>query len=192
MNNTTYTIMTPATMTADDTALHDAIAGVASLFPAAQYSIDYTLQVTNGVATVATWNAAVGTQPNADEIQAALTSVKLAGYKQLQSNVIQAAYQNAAYNTPIAYMGTTFWTDSDSQFKLLGAAWGYGKTGSVPDGFAWWDATGAGVPMTLDQLEGLAQATLGAVNAAFVKRKTYLATITAATTVAEVQTVVWS
>lgn len=190
--STTVTVMNPATMSADDTALHNTITAVSSLFPTARYSIDYTIQVTDGVASILTWNAAIGNQPTVDEIQSALASVQLAGYKQLQSNAIQASYQNAAYNTPIAYMGTTFWTDSDSQFKLLGAAWGYGKTGSVPDGFAWWDATGAGVPMTLTQLEGLAQATLAESEAAFVKRKTLLATITAATTVADVQSVVWT
>lgn len=185
-------IMNPAKMAAADTALHDAIAAIASLFPAAQYSIDYTVQVTDSVAAILTWNAAIGTQPTTDQIQSVLTGIKLSGYKQSQSNAIQAAYQNAAYNTPVAYMGTTFWTDSDSQFKVLGAAWGYGKAGSVPDGFAWWDATGNGVPMTLPQLEGLAQATLAAVEAAFLKRKTYLAAIAAATTVAAVQAVTWT
>jgi len=179
-------------MTADDTALHDTIAAVSSLFPSAQYSTDYTVKVTDGAAAILTWNAAIGTQPTAAQIQSALDAIKLSAYKQTQSSAIQADYQNAAYNTPIAYMGTTFWTDSDSQFKVLGSAWGYGKVGAVPDGFAWWDATGNPVPMTLDQLEGLAQATLVEVEAAFVKRKTLLADIAAATTVAEVQAVAWS
>lgn len=182
---------TVITLTADDTVLHDTIAAVSSLFPAAQYTIDYTVQVTSGVASLLTWNATLGTQPTADEIQAALASVKFAAYKQIQASTIQVSYQNAAYNTPIPYMGTTFWTDSDSQFKLLGAAWGYGKAGAVPDGFAWWDATGAAVPMTLDQLEGLATATLDAVNTAFVKRKTLLAAVAAATTVTAVQAITW-
>jgi hypothetical protein len=184
-------VMTPANLSADDTALHDAIAAISNLFPTSKYLIDYTIQVTDGVASILTWNASIGTQPTPDEIQAALTSIQLAGYKQIQTSNIQAAYENAAYNTPIPYMGTTFWTDSDSQFKLLGAAWGYGKASAVPDGFAWWDATGTAVPMTLAQLEGLAQATLAEVEAAFIKRKTLLASIAAATTVAEVQAVVW-
>jgi len=171
---------------------HDMIAAIEVLYPKVQYSIDYTIQETAGLPALSQWDSSLGAQPTQEQIQTALDAVQLSGYKQLQSTVIQASYQNAAYNTPIPYMGSTFWTDSDSQFKVLGAAWGYGKAGAVPDGFAWWDATGAAVPMTLVQLEGLAQATLAEVEDAFIKRKTLLASITAATTVAEVQSVVWS
>jgi len=188
----TITVVTPANLDADDTALHDAIAAISKLFPATQYLVDYTVQVTDGVAAILTWDSSLGVQPTTSEIQSALADIKLSGYKSIQSGLIQAAYQNAAYNTPIAYMGTTFWTDSDSQFKVLGAAWGYGKAGAVPDGFAWWDATGTAVPMTLAQIEGLAQATLAEVEAAFVKRKSLLVAIAAATTIAAVQAVVWS
>jgi hypothetical protein len=171
---------------------NDMIAAIASLFPTAQYTVDFTIKVANNVATLLTWNNALGTQPTDAVMASALAAIQLNSYKGIQSATIESSYQNAALNTPIAYMGTTFWTDADSQFKLLAAAWGFDKLGAVPAGFAWWDSTGAAVPMTLAQLDGLALATLNAGNATFIKRKTYLATIAAATTVAAVQAVVWA
>src|SRR5260370_34251779 len=53
----------------------------------------------------------------------------------LQSNLVEAAYQNATFQTPIDYMGTTFWTDQNSQFMLMGASVGFAQAGGVHDGF---------------------------------------------------------
>lgn len=108
-----------------------------------------------------------------------------------QSAIIEAAYQNATSVQPMPYMGTTFFTDAESKFMQLGAAWGYTHAGAVPDGFTWWDSKGNAVPMTLVQLQGLATATLAMVNDNFGKRKNLLAQIAAATTVDLVTAVVW-
>lgn len=116
---------------------------------------------------------------------------QLAAAQQAQSSSIEAAYEHATREVPIAYMDTTFFTDDRSQFLLLGAAWGYTRAGAVPDGFTWWDSKGNAVAMTLEQLEGLAQAVLTMMQTAFTKRKQLLAAIGAATTVAEVQAVGW-
>ena len=171
---------------------NDMIAAVGALVPAAHYSIDFTIKVDNNVASLLTWNNTLGAQPTDDVLTSALAAIQLSGYKGIQSAAIETAYQTASTNTPIAYMGTTFFTDADSQFKLLGAAWGFDKAGGVPAGFAWWDSNGAAVPMTLAQLDGLALAVLNEVNTAFTKRKTYLAAIVTASTIADVQAVVWA
>jgi hypothetical protein len=170
---------------------NDTIAAVGNIFPASHFPVDYTLRVVGDVATFATWNNALGTQPSDDDLTASLAAIKLRSGKIVQSSAIESAYQVAALNTPLSYMGTTFWTDQNSQFMLLAASWGFEKAGGVPEGFAWWDSNGNAVPMTLAQLEGLALATLANVNAIFVKRKQLLAAIVAAATLAEVQAVVW-
>lgn len=108
-----------------------------------------------------------------------------------KSAAIETSYQNATFVSGIAYMGTTFWTDQNSQNLLVGAMVGFQMAGAVPVGFAWWDATGKPVSMTLAQLQGLYQAIVAQVNTNFVHRKALLAQIAAATTVAEVQAVGW-
>ncbi len=134
----------------------------------------------------------MGAQPTTAELTAAWDSIQLANAQTVQSAAIESSYQIATYETPIVYMGTSFWADSNSQFMLLGAVWGYSKAGAVPSGFAWWDSTGKAIPMTLVELEGLADAILNMVNTNFGKRKSLVASIAAATTVAEVEAVVWS
>jgi hypothetical protein len=116
----------------------------------------------------------------------------LAAAQTAQAAEIEASYQNATFQTPIDYMAATFWTDQNSQSLLMGAVVGYGMAGGTPDGFLWWSATNTGVPMTLADLQGLYQAIMVRINDNFVKRKALLASVTAATTVTEVQAVVWS
>ena len=115
----------------------------------------------------------------------------LATAQTTQSATIEAAYQNATFATAIPYMGTTFWTDQNSQSLLMGAMIGYSQVGGTPAGFMWWDSTNTGVPMTLAQLQGLYQAIMQRINANFVKRKELLAIVVAATTVDAAQAVVW-
>jgi hypothetical protein len=115
----------------------------------------------------------------------------LASAQTIQSATIESSYQDAIYNQPISYMDTTFWTDQNSQSMLMGAVVGFQMDGGVPAGFSWWDSTSTAIPMTLAQLQGLYQAILGRFNACFVKRKTLLAQIEAATTVAAVEAIVW-
>lgn len=170
---------------------NDIVAAMQSLFPTLQVGIDYTTNNNNDVGSIALWNNANGTQPTTDQLQAVLDGIQLVGYKTVQSNTVTASFQNATYNTPIAYMGTTFWTDQDSQTLLLGATVGYTQAGAVPAGFQWWDATGTPVAMTLAQLQGLYQATVAMINVNFTKKKNLLAQIAAATTVAAVQAITW-
>ena len=49
------------------------------------------------------------------QLQAAFDAIQIVGYKTVQTAAITASFQTATYGTPIAYMGTTFWTDSDSR-----------------------------------------------------------------------------
>jgi hypothetical protein len=166
---------------------NDMIAAIGKLFPTSTFGADYTF--TDSL-SIRTWNNSLGEQPAIEQIQTALDSIQLSGYKQQQAAKIEASYQNAAFNTSIPYMGTTFWTDQSSQSMLTGALVVLGKSG-VPDGFMWGDATGVGVPMTLADLDGLGAAILGRMNTDFWKHKTLQAQIDAATTIAEVQAIVW-
>ena len=76
----------------------------------------------------------------------------LATAQATQKAVIADAFKNATYNVPISYMGTTFFTDQNSQTMLSGALTVLNPIGSTPAGFSWWDATDTAVPMTLAQL----------------------------------------
>lgn len=170
---------------------HDIVAALQSLIPSLQVGIDYTTNNTTPDASIVLWNNANGTQPTTDQLQAALDAIQIVGYRTMQTTAINNSFQTATYGTPIAYMGTTFWTDADSQTLLLGASSAMTLAGAVPSGFAWWDTTSTPVPMTLAELQGLFQAVVAMINVNFIKKKTLLAQITAATTIAAVQAVIW-
>ena len=170
---------------------NDVVAAMAVLYPTLQVGIDYTTNNNNGVGSLALWNPVNGTPPTTDQLQTALDGIQLTGYKTLQSQAIENSFQTATYATPIAYMGTTFWTDSNSQTLLLGASSAMTMDGAVPSGFAWWDTTGSPIEMTLAQLQGLLQAVVAMINTNFVKKKALLVQIAAATTATAVQAIVW-
>ena len=71
------------------------------------------------------------------------------------------------------------------------ATQGYQIAGATPDGFYWKASDNTQVPFTLADLQGLYQAILAQGWAAFQKRTTLKAQISAATTVAAVQAVNW-
>lgn len=171
---------------------NDIVAAMQSLYPNLQVGIDFTTNNNNGVGSLALWNNANGTQPTTEQLQAVLDAIQIVGYKTVQTATIANSFNVATYQTPIAYMGTTFWTDSNTQFMLMGAMAGFLAAGSaVPSGFQWWDSTGHAVGMTFAQFSGLYQATLAMFNTNFVKQKTLLAEIQAATTIAAVRAIVW-
>jgi hypothetical protein len=94
---------------------------------------------------------------------------------------------NAAIQLPVAYMATSFQADSASQDVLTKSL----APGSVPTGFAWLDANNVAVPMTFAQLQGLAAAMLAQGWAAFQNLQTRKTAVRSATTVTQVQTIIW-
>jgi hypothetical protein len=84
-------------------------------------------------------------------------------------------------------MATSFQADSASQDVLTKSL----APGSVPTGFAWLDANNVAVPMTFVQLQGLAGAMLAQGWAAFQNLQTRKIAVRDATTVAQVQAIIW-
>lgn len=107
---------------------------------------------------------------------------------------IETAYL-ATIEQPIAYMGTTFQADPDSRALMNEAITGLQAIvavgGTVPADFAWWDSNNNPVPMTLLQLQGLYATGTLAVNTAFKNKRAKKDAARAATTVAQVQAIVW-
>lgn len=122
--------------------------------------------------------------------------ITLAEAQAMQQAVIAAAYESAI-SAPVSFktaggVTETFDADQGSQTVLMQATQGYGLAGAVPSGFYWVAADNTQVPFTLADLGGLYQAMLAQGWAAFQKKQTLKAQITAATTVAAVQAIVWS
>lgn len=123
--------------------------------------------------------------------QIVLTSAQLlAAAQQTQLQIIAGSYQ-AALAAPVAYMGTTFRADKESQTILAHSLTVYNQAGGVPSGFYFLDANNNQVAMTLAQLQGLGTAVSSQYLAAFQKRVNLDGQIMAATTVSAVQAVVW-
>lgn len=105
----------------------------------------------------------------------------------LQIAEIEASYQSAI-QLPVSYMGTTFQADATSQDVLTKSL----APGSVPSGFFWLDANNNQVPMTFQQLQGLAAAMLAQGQTAFAKKTMLKQQVRSATTVSAVQAITWS
>lgn len=166
--------------------VNDVVAAVKAIYPGAARVKDYT--VVNG--EIATWNEAVGPQPTDAQIAAALAVRDLQNAKYAQYRALSGSYE-AAKSANVAYMGTTFLADAASQQIFGQALTVYKAVGSTPDGFFATDAGGNQVPMTLDQLQGLAVAIAAQVNAAFHRWVTAQTSLAAATTIAEAQAISW-
>lgn len=165
---------------------------LSNMYPSAMFIRDYTIAVDDsGNATVATWRGALGTQPTADRLAAELTTLQLQQAQDAQIAVLQAAYSANGY-APVSYMGASFPSDPNT-LLLLSCTLVQGSTPQgLPSGFAWYDATGTGVAMTLTQLQGLGNAIFAQVYAAYVKLQGLIAQVESASTVAGMQAVVWS
>jgi len=105
----------------------------------------------------------------------------------------QIELMNSSYATAesadIAYMSTVFQADDASQAlitKVLSAL-----AGTSPSGFAWADKNNVAVAMTNAQLQGLSTEILTRNQPLFWHCQAQKASIRAATTVADVQAVVW-
>jgi hypothetical protein len=107
-----------------------------------------------------------------------------------QTAILVADY-NAAIQQPVSYMGTTFQADSDSQTKVIQVLAAMTPAGATPAGFYWVDAANDHVAMTLAQVQGLSQAMMAQGWAAFQHLQARKAAVNAATTIPDVQAVVW-
>jgi hypothetical protein len=115
-----------------------------------------------------------------------ITPPSFADLQEAKMVELSAAY-NVAIQLPVAYMGSTFQADSDSQDLLTKCL----VAGAVPTGFYWLDANNAQVPMTFAQLQGLAGTMLMQGQITFDNLQTKKTAVRAALTVADVQLVQW-
>lgn len=90
---------------------------------------------------------------------------------------------------PIAYMGTVFQADDYSQDLIAKTLVALG--GATPADLGWWDATNTRVLMTNAQLQGLGQAIFARNQPLYLNKQARKAAIRAATTVAEIEAVIW-
>ena len=123
-----------------------------------------------------------------DEVLLALNGLEFFRTSQIQT--LAVSYQ-AALQAPVAYMGTTFDADAQSQIIVAHAMLIYGIAGATPDGFYFASANGAKVPMTLTQLQGLGSAIANNYLPVFQHWIELKAQVMAAMTLADVQGVVW-
>lgn len=105
-------------------------------------------------------------------------------------NEIDATYASAIQQS-VAYMGTLFQADNASQGILLATLTVLTPMGGTPAGFWWKDQSNNQVPMTLAQLQGLAQTMFAQGWAAFQQRDSLKAQVEAATDAAAVNAVTW-
>ncbi len=106
--------------------------------------------------------------------------------KAVQIAQIDAAYADAIQQ-PVQYMGTVFQADFDSQDTMTKVL----APGVLPPGFFWLDTNNERVPMTLDDLRGLAGVVLMQGQAAFSTRIALKAAVRAAQDVDDVHAVAW-
>ena len=95
-------------------------------------------------------------------------------------------YENAN-QLDIDYMSTIFQADKDSQNLIVSVL----SAGSVPDGFFWLDVNNNQVIMTYEDLQGLSGAILARSQINFVKYQDLKAQVSIATTVDELDLIVW-
>ena len=100
---------------------------------------------------------------------------------------LTAAY-NAANETDIAYMNTTFQANKKSQELITGILAG---GGAVPSGFTWRDKLNVDVPMTFADLQGLSQAIVARGQVNWVKYQGLKAKVSLSTTQSDLDTIVW-
>jgi len=131
-------------------------------------------------AAVDAWNLLTPPPPTAAEL--------LAAAKETQISTIEAAY-TAAVSADIAFLSTTFQADTASQALISSVLVASG--GALPAGFVWYDATNQPVVMTYAELQGLAGSILMRGQPLFGQKQTHKAAIRAATTIAQVEAVVW-
>jgi len=109
--------------------------------------------------------------------------------KPTKLNELQTTY-NSANEIDIAYMGTTFQADKQSQDLITAILAG----GAVPIGFAWRDntkPTNVDVPMTFTEFQGLSQAIVSRGQGNWIKYQGLKGQVPLATTQADLDLIVW-
>lgn len=107
------------------------------------------------------------------------------------TDAYQAAVQQSVSFTTAGGVTRTFQADTGSQQILLLAATGYNFAGATPGGFYWKSEDNTQVPFTLADLKGLYAVMLTQGNVAFQQLQTLKGQVAAATTIAEVQAIIW-
>lgn len=128
---------------------------------------------------------------NGSLVQIVLTAAQLLQQAQAAQNTLIVGAYETAITAPIAYMNTTFRGDKESQTILAHSLTAFNPVGATPAGFYFLDTANNKVAMTLTQLQGLGSAVAAQYLAAFQKRVGLQEQIAVATTIAEVQAVVW-
>ena len=124
-----------------------------------------------------------------DRTLAAVPGISLADAKTAQLASVSASYAQAI-QSDVSYMGTIFQADTNSQ-ALLGLTLGnLNAIGATPPGFAWWDKNNNPVPMSLPQLQGLANAMWVAGFSMFVRKQSRKSAIRSAS-IETVQSIVF-
>ena len=99
---------------------------------------------------------------------------------------LETTYNNANQED-IEYLDTTFQADKYSQNLIVSVL----SAGSVPDEFFWLDTTNNQVTMTYEDLQGLSSVILARSQINFVKYQDLKSQVNAATTIDELDSVVW-
>lgn len=125
----------------------------------------------------------------------ALRAPTLAQAQQTQLTTLYGAYQNAVQQdvsyTSAGLVTKLFQADFGSQDTLSKMIAAYQKTGLVPAGFYWVSSDNTRVPFTFADMQGLAAAMAAQGWTAFQLLQARKTSVMAATTVAQVQAVVW-
>lgn len=168
---------------------------VAYLFPSAVYGTTWTASVdSSGNATINLWSNSIGAQPDSTALSTALVESQLAAAKTTQNATLVVSYNAARYGTPVSItVGSTtmtFPTDTLTQANVTGYLVAFSAS-TAPASMPLVDATGTTQSLTYAAMQSLAEAIGNASIAAWTKLKTLQADVTAATTIADVQAVVW-
>jgi len=121
--------------------------------------------------------------------QAEIDAYQLDKAKTEQIELLKQGFNNQAYGL-VAFKGTTFQADEESRARLLStlAAW---TATTLPAGFFWTDSFNNPIPMTYVDLQNLLATGAGQFFAAFQHLQTQKAAVNNATTILDVQKVVW-
>jgi len=135
------------------------------------------------------WKQAISINANFIDRDGVLSKKDFRTLEQLKASKLkelEASYSNSIQQN-IGYLDTTFQADKASQDLIASNL----SVGSVPDGFYWQDINNEKVPMSYEDLQGLASAiqTRGLVS--FGKLQELKALVKEATTVEELEEILW-
>ncbi len=173
---------------------------IASLFPTAKSGIDYTFTLDSaGNATITLWNNALGVQPTMTELTAAVTAAQLASAQQAQIAIITAASvtaQTTGFTSSALGSAYTYPSSPTDQGNLTAVVTSslYPNAPTTAS-YSFWCTSAAGVSgfvaHTAGEIQQVGSDALKTIMAIKQQAVTLADTITACTTVAAVQAIVW-